>query len=110
MKKSKKKYYVIWKGYDIGIVTSWDKCKELTNGFKGAKFKSYEDLKKAEEAFEEGSAKHWGKKKKSFNKSKKTKQKSYVKTELVSFNIEEVIDHINEYFDEGSREYIKSRI
>ena len=48
------KYYVVEKGKNPGIYNTWAKCKEQTNGFKGAIFKSYGNLKDAEEAFKYG--------------------------------------------------------
>ncbi len=51
-KKTKKKYYVVWKGYNPGIYDSWDKCKQQIHGYQGAMYKSYPDQKTAKEAFE----------------------------------------------------------
>ena len=36
-----KKYYVIWKGKETGIFSSWDKIKKLVQGVEGAKYKSF---------------------------------------------------------------------
>ena len=30
------KFYVVWKGREIGVFTSWEDCKAQTNGFDGA--------------------------------------------------------------------------
>jgi len=46
-----KKYYVVWKGRETGIFTTWLKCKDQVDKFAGAKFKSFPTLGKAEEAF-----------------------------------------------------------
>lgn len=46
-----KKYYVVWKGRDTGIFTTWAKCKSLVDGFAGARFKSFPTLEEAESAF-----------------------------------------------------------
>ena len=35
-----KKYYVIWKGKETGVFSSWDKVKKLVQGVEGAKYKS----------------------------------------------------------------------
>ncbi len=110
MKAKKKKFYVVWIGREEGICTSWNKCRELVDGYPGAKYKSFLKLTDAEQAFEDGPSKHWGKKKKPIQRKPKKKQKPYVKSSLVSFNIEEVIDHINKYFGKPEKEYIKSRI
>ena len=46
-----KKFYVVWKGRETGIFTTWAKCKSLVDGFGGAKFKSFPTLGEAESAF-----------------------------------------------------------
>lgn len=38
---SKKKFYVVWKGYQPGVYTSWDECFKQVHGYKNAMFKSY---------------------------------------------------------------------
>ncbi|EJE4557640.1 viroplasmin family protein [Vibrio parahaemolyticus] len=60
-----KKYYVVWKGRETGIFTTWAKCKSLVDGFAGARFKSFATLEEAESAF--------GKKAKSTAPKAKTK-------------------------------------
>lgn len=50
----KQKYYVVWKGKNPGIYTSWDECKEQIEGVKDTKYKSFESLEEAESAFKEG--------------------------------------------------------
>jgi ribonuclease HI len=50
---SKKKYYVVWKGYQPGIYPTWDECKKQVEGFSGAKYKSFPSLQEAEKAFKE---------------------------------------------------------
>ncbi len=51
MDRLAKKYYVVWKGRRPGIYMSWEDCKRETEGFPGAKFKSFKTRKEAEEAF-----------------------------------------------------------
>ncbi|WP_117234195.1 viroplasmin family protein [Vibrio maerlii] len=46
-----KKYYVVWKGRETGIFTTWPKCKSLVDGFAGARYKSFPTLEEAESAF-----------------------------------------------------------
>lgn len=60
----KPKFYVVWKGRKTGVFTSWEDCKEQTNGFDGAVFKSFETKQLAEKAFEESSYEYIGKDKK----------------------------------------------
>jgi ribonuclease HI len=44
----KTKFYVVWHGREKGIYTSWDDCKKQVDGFEGAQYKSFENLKEAE--------------------------------------------------------------
>lgn len=54
MANKKQKYYVVWQGNKPGIYNSWDECKCQINGVAGAKYKSYESLPLAEQAFRVG--------------------------------------------------------
>lgn len=60
----KPKFYVVWKGRETGVFTSWEDCKTQTNGFDGAVFKSFESKELAEEAFQSSSKEFVGKQKK----------------------------------------------
>ncbi|MDJ1466568.1 ribonuclease H family protein [Cytophagaceae bacterium DM2B3-1] len=55
---AKQKYYVVWKGREAGVYTSWDECKKQIDGFAGAEYKSFETKELAEQAFGENSKKH----------------------------------------------------
>lgn len=48
---AKKKYYVVWDGIETGVFDSWDKCKLVTKNYPQAKFKSFQTLEMAKEAF-----------------------------------------------------------
>jgi ribonuclease HI len=48
----KPKYYVVWKGRETGVFSSWDDCKAQTNGFEGAVFKSFLSREAAEAAYQ----------------------------------------------------------
>ncbi len=48
----KEKFYVVWKGVNPGIYTSWTDCQLQTKGFEGAKYKSFESLEEAQKALE----------------------------------------------------------
>ncbi len=50
MGKSKKKYYVVWKGHHTGIFESWDDCKAQIKDFRGAQYKSFETFDAAKNA------------------------------------------------------------
>lgn len=45
------KYYVVWAGHDTGVFDSWEECKLQTEGFKGARYKSYPTREEAIEAY-----------------------------------------------------------
>ena len=49
-KKFKKKYYVVWKGRQSGIYTTWADCEKQIKGFEGALYKSFESIDEAEKA------------------------------------------------------------
>lgn len=38
---SNKKYYVVWKGKETGVFSSWEKVKKLIHGFEGAQYKAF---------------------------------------------------------------------
>lgn len=58
-----KKVYAVKEGYDYStnkkvenkIVATWDECLKYVKGVKGAKYKSFEDIKSAEQYLNEGS-------------------------------------------------------
>ncbi|MFO8055001.1 MAG: ribonuclease H family protein [Bacteroidales bacterium] len=54
----KKKYYVIWRGFETGIYESWDACKGLVQGYPDASYKAYPDRKSAEDAYYGGICGH----------------------------------------------------
>jgi len=51
MAKKKQKYYVVWRGRNIGIFNSWEDCQQQVNGIAGARYKSFDTLREAEFAF-----------------------------------------------------------
>ncbi len=61
MAKSKKKYYVVWEGYEPGIYDTWDKCKQQVQGFEGARYKSFKSKELADEAYYSDSRDYIGK-------------------------------------------------
>jgi len=61
MSKNKKKYYVVWKGFQTGIFESWEACKNSIHGFKGAEYKSFKTLEQAKKAFSENYLDYRGK-------------------------------------------------
>ncbi len=50
-KKTKQKYYVVWKGVEPGIYDSWTDCQLRIKGYDGALYKSFSSKKEAEDAF-----------------------------------------------------------
>lgn len=59
---AKKKFYVVWEGRKIGIFENWDECKESIHGFAGAKYKSFQTLELAKQAYSEEYDDYKGKK------------------------------------------------
>jgi ribonuclease HI len=55
---AKQKFYVVWEGRQKGIFTNWDDCRRSTEGFTGAKYKSYATRSEAESAYAQNPAKH----------------------------------------------------
>lgn len=51
---AKSKFYVVWKGRNVGVYSDWDSCKTQIEGFKGAQYKSFPDRQSAEAAFKSG--------------------------------------------------------
>ena len=66
-KKSKQKYYVVWKGANPGIFNSWTDCQLQIKGYEGALYKSFESKEEATTAFGEPPYNHIG------NTAKKSK-------------------------------------
>jgi ribonuclease HI len=46
----KDKFYVVWKGRETGIFTSWAECEKQVKGFVGAEFKAFGTRQEAESA------------------------------------------------------------
>ncbi|WP_405081993.1 ribonuclease H [Paenibacillus chitinolyticus] len=51
---AEKKFYVVWVGRTPGIYSTWAQCKEQTDAFPQAKYKSYPTEAEARAAFERG--------------------------------------------------------
>jgi len=47
----RKKWYVVWKGFEPGIYETWSECKQQIEGFEGARYKSFETQIQAVEAY-----------------------------------------------------------
>lgn len=50
----KKKFYVVWKGFLPGVYDNWADCRAQVFQFVNAKYKSFESVQAANEAFEQG--------------------------------------------------------
>src|SRR5699024_10215414 len=76
----KRKYYVVWKGRQPGIYYSWNECKVQTDGFAGARFKSFPSLAEAERAYNEDptSNNNYRDNKRNLNRSQKS-SKMYIR-------------------------------
>ena len=49
---AKPKFYVVWKGRQIGVFETWDDCKAQTDKFPKAVYKSFKTRQLAEKALE----------------------------------------------------------
>lgn len=47
----KQKYYTVWDGQNPGVYDSWKECEKQTKGYPDAKYKSFDTLPEANEAF-----------------------------------------------------------
>ena len=47
----KRKYYVVWKGRQSGVFSTWEECSAQVTGFAGAEYKAFDSREAAEEAF-----------------------------------------------------------
>jgi len=48
---AKKKYYVVWEGRKPGIYNTWDECKAQVDGYRAARYISFENYEEAKQAF-----------------------------------------------------------
>ncbi len=56
-----KKYYVVWKGKETGVFSSWEKVKKLIHGFEGAQYKAFTNKELANAAFKKSFSDYKGK-------------------------------------------------
>jgi ribonuclease HI len=61
MSKNKKKFFVVWEGFNPGIYQTWKECQLQTDGFSKAKYKSFPTYELAKKALSEGPENYWGK-------------------------------------------------
>lgn len=48
---ARRKFYVVFAGYQPGIYDSWEECKTQVDGYKGASYKAYDSCEAATNAF-----------------------------------------------------------
>ncbi len=53
MAKKKPKFYVVWEGHSTGVFHSWAECQRQTNGYPDAKYRSFDSLDEAVNAFKD---------------------------------------------------------
>jgi ribonuclease HI len=58
----KQKYYVVWRGFSIGVFDTWEACKKQVEGFQSPEYKSFPNRESAEAAFKQESGQFIGKK------------------------------------------------
>lgn len=49
---TKSKFYVVWKGHQSGIFSSWEECAKQVIGYPGAEYKAFETFAAAERALQ----------------------------------------------------------
>ena len=54
MASNKRKWYVVWKGFETGVCDTWEECQIRTKGYAGALYKSFDSQEEAVEAFRDG--------------------------------------------------------
>ncbi len=55
-----RKFYVVWAGHSPGVYDSWEECKLQTEGFPGARYKSFPTQEDAVKAFRGRPEEHMG--------------------------------------------------
>jgi ribonuclease HI len=56
----KAKFYVVWKGRQSGVFSSWEACEAQVKGYPGAEYKSFESRAAAERAYRASYAEYAG--------------------------------------------------
>ncbi|MBI4906418.1 MAG: ribonuclease H family protein [Acidobacteria bacterium] len=51
MSKPKPKFYVVWRGYNPGVYSTWPEASAQVNGYAGAQYKSFESESEARAAY-----------------------------------------------------------
>lgn len=51
MKKAKQKFYVVWEGNNPGIYLNWNECLLQVKAYPNAKYKAFDSLSEAQNAF-----------------------------------------------------------
>ena len=80
----KEKYYVVLAGFSPGIYDTWTACQLQTKGYNGAKYKSFDTLEEAQNAFVCSPYAYLGK-----NTTSSTKASSSNGTRISSVNVVE---------------------
>jgi len=57
----KSRYYVVWKGKQAGIYSTWNECEEQVRGVEGAVYKAFPTRESAERAFSDDYRNYIGK-------------------------------------------------
>ena len=57
---ARRKFYVVWAGFNPGIYDSWEECQEQIKNFPGARYKAFDDQTVATLAYRGDSSEHIG--------------------------------------------------
>jgi ribonuclease HI len=77
-KRTRQKYYVVWKGVTPGVYNSWTDCQLQIKGYDGALYKSFDTKEEAEGAFSGSPSDYIGKNPKTNKKPDKNGQPPYI--------------------------------
>ena len=82
IKKTKQKYYVVWKGTIPGVYDTWTECKLQIQGYEGAMYKSFDSHDAAVAALRDTPWKHIGKEAKSVQPTVQNGKMPYITESL----------------------------
>jgi ribonuclease HI len=80
----KQKYYTVWNGLTPGVYSSWKDCLLQTKGVKDAKFKSFDSLAEAQQAFAASYTDYISKPKSSMPHNTPSSEREYSKEVLLN--------------------------
>ncbi|MBU5256808.1 viroplasmin family protein [Tissierella praeacuta] len=86
---SRNKYYAVRKGRNVGVFTSWKKCKESITGFSGAEYKGFQNLDDANK----------------FLLVESEERENEQSDDIIQINEDEVIAYVDGSYDDSLKAY-----